>query len=83
MVAFQDNIWHVMLTTASPYTLTSITRCQGKAGLVSKQVDEVVSCSGYGLTEGKLRDVAALNGALKQDVWVVRTLLLTCSLLSG
>jgi len=38
---------------------------------------------GYCQTEGDLRDVAALNGVLEQDVWVLRTLLLTCSLLSG
>ena len=46
-------------------------------------IGEVSSWRGYGQTQCELRDVAALNGLLEQDVWVVRTLLLTCSLLSG
>ena len=32
-VAFLDNIWHILLTMASPYTLTSIALYQGKSGL--------------------------------------------------
>jgi hypothetical protein len=36
-VIFLDYIWHVLLTTASPYTLTSISLCQGKSGLVCEQ----------------------------------------------
>ena len=52
---------------------------------VNKQVSigEVASLRDYGQTEGELRDIDALNGVLEQDVSVVRTFLLICSLLSG
>ena len=46
-------------------------------------IGEAANWRGYGQTEGQLRNVAALNGALKQDVLPVRILLLTCSLISG
>jgi hypothetical protein len=82
-VAFLDNIWHVLFTTASPCTLTSFTLCQEKSGTTQVSIGEVASWCGYGQKESELRDVAALSGALEQDVWVVRTLHLTCSLLSG
>ena len=36
-VAFLNNIWHVLFTMVSPYTLTSITLCMGKSGLVCEQ----------------------------------------------
>jgi hypothetical protein len=36
-VAFLDNIWHVLLTTEFPYTLTSIMLCQGKSELICEQ----------------------------------------------
>jgi hypothetical protein len=86
LVAFLDNIWHVLLTRASPYMLTSITLCQEKSGLVCEQHrSPLASCQLTWLrqTEDELFEIAVLNRALEQDIWVIRTLLLTCSLLSG
>jgi hypothetical protein len=36
-VTFLDNIWHVLLTMAFPYMLTSIMLCQGKSGIICEQ----------------------------------------------
>jgi hypothetical protein len=82
-----DNMWHILLTMASPYMLTFIMLCQEKSGLVCEQHRSSLANLPVDVateqTEGELQGVAALNGALEQDIWVIRTLLLTCFLLSG